>query len=627
MDNKLSVVIITLNEEQNIGRCLDSVMEIADDIVVMDSFSKDATAAICQSKGVRLFQEKWLGYSETKNLANSLALYDWIFSIDADETLSDELKQSILRAKQQAYNPVRRICRITNYCGKWIRHTSWYPARKLRLWDRSKGRWGGLNPHDKFKLDKGATRKFLKGDLLHYSYYTINEHIAQINSFSTIVANAYFKENRSASYFNIVLNPVWRLFRDYIIKLGFLDGFYGLVVSVNSSHETFLKYIKLRDLIREKRFNECNKICFFNSAISWGGGEKWHYDVSNHLFMKNYETLVVTNSQSELHKRLSETTIPHYEFSISNLSFLNPFKIIRLSRLFRRENIGTIIINLSSDLKAAGIAAKLAGVKNIIYRRGSAIAIRNTILNRFLFNKVVTQVIANSEETSRTILLKNKNLIGEDRIKVIYNGIELSKYQTQQFEEVYKRVDGEVIIGNAGRLSEEKGQIYLLQLARIFKEKGYKFKILIAGTGKLKSRLIKSAKQLQVEDVVQFLGFVENIRRFNQTIDIFVLTSLYEGFGYVLVEAMAESKPVVAFDIRSSAEIVRNNISGFLVESLNVNALAEKVEELMKNKGLRIKMGESGRKIVEEVFTFDQTLSQVENLIQSEIKRNIISRP
>jgi glycosyltransferase involved in cell wall biosynthesis len=611
---KLSVVIITLNEEKNIARCLESVKDIADEIVIVDSFSTDKTEEICKKYNVRFIKHEFNGHIEQKNWAMDLAVNRHVLSLDADEELSPRLKKSILEVKGNWKYDGYYFNRLTNYCGKWIRHTSWYPARKLRLWDKSKGKWGGMNPHDKFKLEKGATRKFLKGDLLHYSYYSINEHITQINSFSTIVANAYFSENRRASYINIIFNPLWRLFRDYIIKLGFLDGFNGLVISINSSHETFLKYVKLRNLVREKRLHECTRICFFNSAISWGGGEKWHFDISSHFFMKDYDTLVVTNKKSELFKRLSKTSIPHLEQSISNLSFLNPVKILSLSRMFRREKVGTIIINLSSDLKAAGVAAKLAGVKNIIYRRGSAIAIRNTALNRFLFKRVVTQVIANSEETSRTILIKNKNLIEED-------------YDNQQLEVVYTRQEGEVIIGNAGRLSEEKGHIYLLQLARILKDKGYKFKILIAGTGKLKSKLLKLARYLQVEDEVNFLGFVENIRMFNQTIDIFVLSSLYEGFGYVLVEAMAERKPIVAFDIGSSAEIVINNKSGFLVESLNITDLAEKVEELINNKDLRIKMGESGRKRVEEVFTFEQTLAQVEDLIHREIWSSSFPKP
>ncbi len=624
---KLSVVIITLNEEKNIGRCLESVKDIADEIVIVDSFSTDRTEEICLKYEARFIKHEFKGHIEQKNWAVDQAKYRHVLSLDADEELSKHLKESILEVKGNWKYDGYYFNRLTNYCGKWIRHTSWYPARKLRLWDRSKGKWGGINPHDKFKLEKGATRKFLKGDLLHYSYYTINEHIAQINAFSTIVANAYLKENRRASYINIVFHPLWRLFRDYIIKFGFLDGFYGLVISVNSSHETFLKYIKLRNLIREKNLRECNRICFFNSVVSWGGGEKWHYDVSNHLFKKDYNVLVVTNNESELYKRVSKTNLPHHEISITNLSFLNPYKLLKLYSFFRREKIGTIIINLSSDLKAAGIAAKLAGVKNIIYRRGSAVPIRNTILNRFLFRSVVTRVIANSEETSRTILLNNANLIEKDRINVIYNGLDLKNYKLQEYEDLYSRQNGEIIIGNAGRLSEEKGQIYLLQMARILKDKGYKFKILIAGTGKLESRLIKTARHLKVTDEIVFLGFVDNIRRFNQNIDIFVLTSLYEGFGYVLVEAMAEKKPVVAFDIRSSAEIVKNNDSGFLVESMNVVSLTEKVEELMNNKDLRFQMGNAGRKRVEEIFTFDLTLAQVEALIQKEISIHNIPKP
>jgi glycosyltransferase involved in cell wall biosynthesis len=620
----LSVVIITLNEEKNIARCLESVKDIADEIVIVDSFSTDRTEEICRDFNVRFIKHEFNGHIEQKNWALEQASNLHVLSLDADEELSDILKKSILEVKNNWLYDGYYFNRLTNYCGKWIRHTSWYPARKLRLWDRSKGKWGGINPHDKFKLDKGSTRKFLKGDLLHYSYYTINEHITQINSFSTIVAKAYLREGRTASYFNIIFHPIWRVFRDYVIKRGFLDGFFGLVISMNSAHETFLKYVKLRNLVREKKLLECNKICFFNSALSWGGGEKWHFDVSSNFFLKNYNVVVVTNLDSELYKRIAKTNIPHREIGISNLTFLNPVKLVRLSNLFRKEKIGTIIINLSSDLKAAGIAAKMAGVKNIIYRRGSAIAIRNTFLNRFLFKRVVTQVIANSEETSRTILLKNRNLISTERIHVIYNGIELDNFEKQGLTEVYSRQDGEIIIGNAGRLSEEKGQIYLLQLARILKDKGYKFIILIAGTGKLESRLLKMARHLQVEDKVKFLGFVDNIRRFNQSIDIFVLTSLYEGFGYVLVEAMAERKPIVAFDIRSSAEIIVNNDSGYLVESLNVSALAEKVEELINNKDLRMKMGEAGRKRVEKVFAFDRTLSQVENLIQKEINRNYL---
>ena len=544
------------------------------------------------------------------------AKYPHILSLDADEVLSHRLKDSILEVKEDWKYDGYYFNRLTNYCGKWIRHTSWYPARKMRLWDSRKGKWGGINPHDKFKLEKGATKKFLRGDLLHYSYYTINEHVEQINKFSSIVATAYFRENRKSSYFNIVFHPIWRVFRDYFIKLGFLDGFYGLVISVNAAHETFLKYIKLRNLYKEKALLARNRICFFNSVKSWGGGEKWHLDISRKLYSKGYNVLLLSHPHSELHRRAEKSGIDYRGIRVSNLSFLNPIKIFRIYHLLRKENVGTIILNLSSDLKVAGIAAKLAGVRNIIYRRGSAIAIRNTWLNRFLYREVVTDIIANSEETSRTILQNNHKLVPREKIKIIYNGIDLDVYDQLKRKPLYTRKNGEIVIGNAGRLSEEKGQIYMIELAANLKKKGLNFRIIIAGTGKLKSKLRKYAKSLDVVDEVIFLGFVDNIKNFTTSIDIFVLTSLYEGFGYVLVEAMAEKKPVVAFDIHSSAEIIRDGVTGYLVEKANVEDLTRRLEQLMSDKKLRDEMGEKGRRRVEEIFTFTETLSKVEALIR-----------
>lgn len=616
---KLSVVIITYNEEKNIGQCLESIQDIADDIVVVDSYSTDRTEEIARSYNARFIQHPFQGHIEQKNWAITKAKYPHILSLDADEVPSERLKKSILAVKNNWEHDGYYFNRLTNYCGKWIRHTSWYPARKLRLWDSRKGKWGGLNPHDKFKLDRGSSRKFLKGDLYHYSYYTINEHIEQINKFSSIVAEAYFKENRKASYFNIVLHPMWRLFRDYIIKLGFLDGFYGLVISVNSAHETFLKYTKLRNLNRARVLEQNTKICFFNSVISWGGGERWHYDVSSELDNKNYEVILVSHPNSELAKKANNANLNFIPIRVTNLSFINPFKVFMVYRMLKKEKVGTIIINLSSDLKIAGIAAKLAGVKNIIYRRGSAIAIRNTMLNRFLYRKVVTRVIANSIETSRTILLNNPNLVPRDKIQIIYNGLNLDEYDKMDYKKLFKRRKDEVLIGNAGRLSEEKGQSFLIDLASQLKRKGYKFRILIAGKGKLRSRLQKYAKSMGVEEHIVFLGFIDNIKSFNMTIDIFALTSLYEGFGYVLVEAMASSKPVIAFDINSSAEIVEDGKSGYLVEKANINQLLEKTELLINNPTKAIEMGRNGRKRVEDTFTFTKSLDEVEELLVKEM--------
>src|SRR6185312_8761206 len=177
---KISVVIITKNEEKNIGRCIDSVKDIADDIIVIDSFSTDKTEEICKSKGARFVQHAFEGHIEQKNYATSLTEYPHVLSLDADEALDDTLKKSIAEVKENWKYDGYEMNRLTNYCGTWIKHCGWYPDRKLRLFDKTKGKWGGINPHDKFELQPNSTISRLRGDILHYSYYTIDDHYKQI---------------------------------------------------------------------------------------------------------------------------------------------------------------------------------------------------------------------------------------------------------------------------------------------------------------------------------------------------------------------------------------------------------------------------------------------------------------
>ena len=143
--------------------------------------------------------------------------------------------------------------RLTNYCGKWIRHCGWYPDTKLRLWDSRKGKWQGLNPHDEFRMTReGATMGFLKGDILHYSYYTREDHYRQVYYFTDILAKAYFKNGRKAPWFKLILNPVAKFLHDYVLKLGFLDGKEGFAISRISAYATWLKYSKLRKIQHEQ---------------------------------------------------------------------------------------------------------------------------------------------------------------------------------------------------------------------------------------------------------------------------------------------------------------------------------------------------------------------------------------
>jgi glycosyltransferase involved in cell wall biosynthesis len=249
---ELSVVVITFNEERNIERCLRSVKILADEIVVVDSFSTDKTVELCRSLGATVIQHPFEGHIEQKNFALDQAKSPFVLSLDADEVVSEELRESILKAKERWTHDSYEMSRLTNYCGAWIRHGGWYPDRKVRLFDRRKARWGGLNPHDRVVLDGTATTTVLKGDLLHYSYYDRSDHLKQIDYFTGISAQSMFKQGRKPSWIRMLFGPIVRFVRDYLFKMGFLDGGPGLTISLLSAKAVFIKYAKLRQIYESR---------------------------------------------------------------------------------------------------------------------------------------------------------------------------------------------------------------------------------------------------------------------------------------------------------------------------------------------------------------------------------------
>lgn len=249
----LSVVIITFNEESNIGRCIESVKKVADEIIVLDSYSTDQTAAIARHHGAIVHQEKFRGYIGQKNFAIQLASHNYILSLDADEALDDTLITSISEAKKTFPYRAYRMNRCTNYCGHFIRHGLWYPDKKIRLFDRRIAQWAGLNPHDRIEILQNFQVKQLEGDLLHYSFNTPDDLVWQNNRLSSIAAASLYANGRRSSWFSMLLRPAWAFVNGYFFRLGFLEGADGFTIAVNTSHQVFLKYSKLYRLQRMKQ--------------------------------------------------------------------------------------------------------------------------------------------------------------------------------------------------------------------------------------------------------------------------------------------------------------------------------------------------------------------------------------
>jgi len=247
----LSVVIITFNEERNIGRCLESVKRVADEIVVVDSFSTDATEAICMKYNAVFFRRPWDDYSSARNFGSAKARHDWILALDADEALSPELQQSVIELKNTWNGGACKFVRLSNYCGKWVRHGGWYPDIKVRIFDRRKMRWQGLLHEDLEGVDK-KDAELLRGACHHFSYCSVAEHLKKTKCYAGIFAQEMFDKGKKPPALAMVFNPAARFIRDYLLRLGFLDGRNGLIIAAVTAYGTFLKYRNLRPLKQHK---------------------------------------------------------------------------------------------------------------------------------------------------------------------------------------------------------------------------------------------------------------------------------------------------------------------------------------------------------------------------------------
>ncbi|HTE31413.1 MAG TPA: glycosyltransferase [Chryseolinea sp.] len=245
----LTAVIITYNEEKHIARCIDSVAPVADEIIVVDSFSKDATKSICLEKGVRFIEHAFTTHIDQKNYAIACADSDFILSIDGDEYLSEELIASILQVKKSWPCPAYTMNRLNQYGSKWIRHGSWYPDKKIRLWDRRKGVFGGLNPHDQVMLEPGTRVMRLRGELMHLAYQNASQLINKAQQYSSIFAeqNAFRKK---VSTIKIIYKTFFSFLKGYVLKAGFVDGYEGLVIARSTANGVFYKYSKLLEANR-----------------------------------------------------------------------------------------------------------------------------------------------------------------------------------------------------------------------------------------------------------------------------------------------------------------------------------------------------------------------------------------
>ncbi len=241
---KISATIITLNEERNIPRAIES-LRCCDEIIVVDSGSTDRTIEIAEKLGARVWECPWLGYAGQKNFASEKASNDWILSLDADESLSEALEAEIWQIKKSgpkchAYT----MPRLAQYLGRWILHSGWYPDRKVRLFDRRRAKWVGDYVHESVVVDGDVGH--LESNLLHFTCESLSEHLRTMDRYTTLAAEQIVDQRTVIAWHRLVFDPLWTFFSTYFLKLGFLDGVEGLCIAYMAAFYNFVKYAKAR---------------------------------------------------------------------------------------------------------------------------------------------------------------------------------------------------------------------------------------------------------------------------------------------------------------------------------------------------------------------------------------------
>ncbi|MGE4232614.1 MAG: glycosyltransferase family 2 protein [Bacteriovoracia bacterium] len=244
--NKIGVTIITLNEEKDLPKCIES-LGFADEIVVVDSGSSDKTAEVAKKLGAKVYIEPWRGYGAQKNRAMELCDADWVLNVDADEVITPELRDEILsEIKNSSQDSAFAISRKTFYWGKWIRHGGWYPNYVTRLARKGHARWTEPNVHEELVSNQGVRR--LKNSMEHYTFQGLSDQIATNLRYARQGAHDLYQKGARPSLLKLLLKPLSKFFETYIIKKGFLDGLAGFVISVNAAHSMFLKYAFLYEI-------------------------------------------------------------------------------------------------------------------------------------------------------------------------------------------------------------------------------------------------------------------------------------------------------------------------------------------------------------------------------------------
>lgn len=616
---KLSVVIITLNEEKNIGKCLDAAWQVADEVVVIDSFSTDRTKIICEEKKAIFVEHRFDGHIQQKNFAIKQASNDYVLSLDADEVLSDRLISSIEKVKQEPLFDAYTINRMSFYVDRFIKHGHWFPDKKIRLFKKGTGNWGGRNPHDLFELVENKKAPILKGVLYHYTFNSIFEHIRQVNNFSEIGAGQLQDQAYLFLIIKAIFSPIWGFLYGYIVRLGFLDGWYGLTIAVLSSTETFLKYAKA--IVQLKVLNKSSfDVIHISSMKTWRGGEQ---QVANLLLGQQKEGLrvfMIVAKGSELRHFCESNVIPYTEINFRNgFNIFAAFKIKSLSVRFKAK----IVHMHCSPSHTLSIFSKLFGnTANLILSRRVIFPVRPNFLSYQKFNySGISKIICVSESTKEVMM---KTVKSTEKLEVIYDGIYLKKFEKIEKSGLKKTLglEGKKLVGNISAIVSEKDYFTFVDTAEKVLSTESDVHFLIIGSGSDSEAIQNYIDRKKLNSKITMLGFRKDVPELLSILDVFLMTSIMEGLGSTILDAFASKLPVVATNVGGIPEIVIHENTGMLSSCKDAASLSDNVIRLLNNKSLVSNLTDNAYELVSSKFSTNKMVKLTNEVYKNISKEN-----
>lgn len=584
---KISAVIITLNEENNIKRCIKSLQNVADEIIVWDSNSTDRTKEICEQLGAIVYQAEWEGYSIAKNKANELATGDYILSIDADEELSPELRSNLIKIKPSIKEDAYIFTRINNYCGTWIKHSGWYPEYKIRLFKKGDASWVG-EIHEQLEFKTKPNQLIVRGDLLHYSILSLEHHIQKIFLYSKLTAQKDFQNGVKPSIlFHGIAKPSFHFFKNFILQRGFLDGYKGFVIARMASFERFLRYVKLKELYKNTEAKKPIKVIQLSSEATWRGGEQQIAYLINELKKQNIESIAFVKRGSSFEEHCKKNDIRYYKSLFQNS--VDIITVFKLCWIVRKEKASIIHIHSSKSHSLAVLATLFGLRKPLILSRRVDFELSNSLFSDWKYNHPqIKKILCVSDAIANIV---RPHLRNPEKCITVHSGIDISRFKKRNavnlLREEFKIEQGKILIGNTSALAGHKDYFTFIDTIEILVNKSLPIVAFIIGKGPLEKELKNYVSQKNLLKHIIFTGFRDNIPEILPCLDIFLITSTEEGLGTSVLDAFASRVPVVATYAGGIPEMVQHEKTGLIMKPKDAAGLAASIEHLIQSPELR----------------------------------------